>query len=189
MAEAMMSMSIESGGPPALSPQLLQLSQQVEQFLYYEADCMDRHRYGEWFDLWSDELQYWVPADPDDESPRQRVALICDDRKRLEERIFRWETGYAHAQIPRPRISRTVSNVRLTGADSGQLTVRSTFLLTLARRTGLLEEPLRMTTYAGDCEHNLDVTDVEGTPVFHIGRKTVRLLNAYGPVANLQFLL
>lgn len=172
-----------------LSPEQLALVPRVQQFLYYEAECMDHHRYADWLALWTDELQYWVPADPDDVSPRGRVALICDDRKRLDERIYRWETGYAHAQIPRPRLSRAVTNVRLAGEQEGRLVVRSTFTITSARRTGLLDPPLAMATYAGDCEHHLEVTEVDGAPQFQIARKTVRLVNADGPMYNLQFLL
>jgi benzoate/toluate 1,2-dioxygenase subunit beta len=183
------SISAGTARQQSLSPEALELVQRIQQFLYHEAECMDHHRYGEWLALWTDELQYWVPADPDDPSPRQRVALIFDDRKRLEERIYRWDTGYAHAQIPRPRLSRAVTNVRLVGEDDGRLVVRSTFTLTFARRTGLLDPPLAMSTYAGDCEHHLEATDVGGAPEFRIARKTVRLLNAYGPMYNLQFLL
>ena len=61
--------------------------QQVEQFLYYEAQIMDEHRYDEWLALWSDDALYWVPAGRDNIDPKREISLIYDDRVRLETRI------------------------------------------------------------------------------------------------------
>ena len=34
---------------------------EIEAFLHLEARLADESRYQEWFDLWDDELHYWVP--------------------------------------------------------------------------------------------------------------------------------
>lgn len=162
----------------------------VQHFLFEEAARMDEHRYDDWLSMWADDLQYWIPSDPLDPSPNLRVALVCDDRARLLERIARWKGGHAHSQIPRPQLVRTVSNVRLHGYDdAGSLVVTSRFSLMTARPTGLVSEEVRLGLWGGTSEHHLDVSSgVHGIDL-RISRKTVRLLNAHGPLPNMQFLL
>ena len=57
--------------------------EQVEQFLYREADLMDEHRYDEWLALWTDDALYWVPTGSDEIDPKREISLIYDDRTRL----------------------------------------------------------------------------------------------------------
>jgi hypothetical protein len=38
---------------------------------------------------------YWVPATPQGGDPRREVAILFDDRRRMEDRIYRLRTGYA----------------------------------------------------------------------------------------------
>ena len=40
---------------------LLLLKQDVEAFLYHEANLLDDRRYEEWLDLLTDDVRYWVP--------------------------------------------------------------------------------------------------------------------------------
>lgn len=170
-----------------ISKQTGDLLRQVEQFLYLEAELMDEHRYAEWLALWNDQLVYWVPASPDDESPELRVAVVYDDRLRLEERLARWTGGYAHAQIPRPALSRIVGNVRLVGEEDGLVIVRSRFLLTLLRPGADAPRLASEMVFAGSSEHRL--AQAEGPQGFTIASKTSRLLNAHLPLPNIQFLL
>ena len=37
------------------------LKEEVEEFLYEEADLLDQRRYGEWLDLLADDLHYFMP--------------------------------------------------------------------------------------------------------------------------------
>lgn len=157
----------------------------VEQFLYTEADYMDTHDYARWLELWTEELEYWVPAHPDDESPHLRVAVVYDDRIRLEERLRRWTGGYAHAQTPRPALSRVVSNTRIVGEEEGRLVVTSRFVLTLLRPGRDTPKLANEMVFAGRTVHHLQ-PEAEG---FRIARKTARLLNAHLPLPNIQFLL
>lgn len=177
---------------PSVAPtseQDIRLFLAAQHFLFEEAVLMDEHRYEQWLSLWTEELQYWVPADPRDPSPHLRVSLICDNRSRLLERIARWEGGHAHSQIPRPQLVRTVSNVRLHGrSDEGHLVVTSRFSLMTARPSGLVTEEVRLGVWGGTSEHHLRV-DPGDEMRLRIARKTVRLLNAHGPLGNIQFLL
>lgn len=103
--------------------------QQVEQFLYYEADLMDEHRYDEWLALWTGDALYWVPTGHDELDPKREISLIYDDRTRLHARIARLKKGVARAHEPRSRMRRLISNVVLEEEANRDILSRSNFLL------------------------------------------------------------
>ena len=155
------------------------LKDAVEQFLYQEAAYMDLHCYDEWFGLWADDLQYWVPCNVDQYNPARHVSLIFDNRTRLEERIFRLKSKLIHSQTPRSRISRVISNVRVTQPVSQDLVeVSSNFLLTEAR----LDEVVH---WAGRQTHHLVVAGDS----LKIQQKTIYLVNNDAVLTNLTFLI
>ena len=78
--------------------------------IHYEARLLDNRRFGEWLDLFSLDCVYWVPAAPSGD-PRREVTVSFDDRRRMEDRIIRFETGFAHNQEPSRRLRRLVSNI------------------------------------------------------------------------------
>ena len=58
------------------SPALVRLvlKDEVEQFLYHEAELLDERRYEEWLTLFTDDVRYWMPMRrnvPHDESARE----------------------------------------------------------------------------------------------------------------------
>src|SRR5215470_17817142 len=108
--------------------------QQVEQFIYYEAQLADEHRYDEWLALWTDDALYWVPSGHDDLDPKREISLIYDDRTRLQVRIARLKSGFAHAQEPKSRMRRVVSNIVSTETENGEILTQSNFLLAELRR-------------------------------------------------------
>ena len=108
---------------------------EAEQFLYREAELADAHRYEDWLALWAKDLVYWVPANSDDVDPRRQVSLIYDNRTRLEDRLFRLGTPFAHAQRPRSKLLRTVSNIELIDYDPARGgKVQSRFVIGELRR-------------------------------------------------------
>ncbi len=86
---------------------------EVELFLYKEAELADTHQFQAWFGLFTQDLLYWVPCNGDDAGIGKKIALINDNRPELDERLFRLGTKHAHAQLPRSRLSRVVSNIVL----------------------------------------------------------------------------
>src|SRR5262245_20166567 len=73
-----------------------------------EARLLDELKFDEWIALYSTECLYWVPANPERGDPRKEVAMMFDDRRRLEDRIFRMRTGAAWSQTPFSRTARIV---------------------------------------------------------------------------------
>lgn len=87
-------------------------------FLHHEARLLDSRRFMEWLELLSHDCVYWLPAQPNSD-PRQEVTISFDDRRRLEDRIVRLETGFAHNQEPDRRLCRFISNVEAWECDGG----------------------------------------------------------------------
>ncbi|MGI8527817.1 MAG: aromatic-ring-hydroxylating dioxygenase subunit beta [Pseudolabrys sp.] len=95
-----------------------------------EARLLDRRDYDGWLALFVLELIYWVPGTPHGGDPRREIAVMFDDRRRLEDRIYRLGTDYAWSQAPPSRTSRLVSNVEVFSTGrAGSRMVRSNFLI------------------------------------------------------------
>jgi len=152
--------------------------QQVEQFLYYEADLMDEHRYDEWLALWTDDALYWVPTGRDEIDPKREISLIYDDRTRLQVRIARLKSGFAHAQEPKSRMRRVVSNIVITETENGAILTQSNFLLAELRRG-------KQDMFAGRSIHRL--RPYQGS--FQLVFKKVLLVNNDESIDNLTFLI
>ena len=102
-----------------------------------EARLLDQLRFDEWLALYAPECIYWVPATVTGGDPRREVAISFDDRRRLEDRIYRLRTGYAWSQAPKSRTVRMISNVEVfAGADAATRMVRSNFLISEFRLDG-----------------------------------------------------
>jgi 3-phenylpropionate/cinnamic acid dioxygenase small subunit len=110
---------------------------QFRALLELEARLLDQLRLDEWLALFVPECIYWVPSTPEFGDPRREVAISFDDRRRLEDRIFRLRTGYAWSQAPKSRTVRFVTNVEVfaTGAEAVRM-VRSNFLISEFRPDG-----------------------------------------------------
>src|SRR5581483_7317320 len=90
-----------------------ELRRAVEEFLYLEAELMDSHQYDRWMELWDEEALYWVPCNADQIDPERQVSLIYEHREQIEDRLFRLKGRHAHAQRPKSRLMRVVSNIRI----------------------------------------------------------------------------
>ena len=98
--------------------------------LYREARLLDQGQFEGWLSLYIPECLYWVPATPRGGDPRKEVAIAFDDRRRLEDRVYRLRTGYAWSQVPPSRTARLISNVEVFGTEQrSAYMVRSTFVI------------------------------------------------------------
>jgi 3-phenylpropionate/cinnamic acid dioxygenase small subunit len=103
-----------------------------------EARLLDQLRFDEWLAMYAPECIYWVPSTPDAGDPRREVAISFDDRRRMEDRIFRLRTGYAWSQAPKSRTVRMISNVEVFAAgDDRARMVRSNVLISEFRPDGI----------------------------------------------------
>lgn len=151
---------------------------QIEEFLYHEASLLDKRQWTEWLRLFDDEATYWIPCNGDDIDPTRHVSIVYDDRKRLEDRVWRLETGQSPAQIPPSRTRHLITNVQVLASDDEKTVVSSNFIITELRRG-------RQTVYSGRFEHHLRQTE-EGWKICY---KKVELINNNEPLGNLSFIL
>lgn len=105
---------------------------EAEDFLYDEADLLDGWDLEAWLALCTDDVVYEVPATGmPDGSPATSLFLIHDDRFMLESRIKRLLSRNAHAENPRSRTRRLITNVRVSPAESNgsgpEVTVGASF--------------------------------------------------------------
>ncbi|MUM18860.1 aromatic-ring-hydroxylating dioxygenase subunit beta [Mycobacterium sp. CBMA271] len=153
--------------------------EQVRQFLYREARLLDQSRYTEWMALWAPEAEYWVPCNDGDNDPLKHIAIAYLDRKGLEGRIMRLNSGQAYAQDPPSRMSRILANIEIEDdANPDTIAVYANFNLTELRRH-------EQHTFAGRYEYMLTANDDS----WLIARKKATLINADEPIANLSFFL
>ncbi len=121
----------------------LLLKQEIEEFLYYEADLLDERQYEDWLALVADDVRYWMPMrrnvkvdDIEREFTREGLDISWFDegKETLTRRVRQIQTGVHWAEEPVSRISHMVSNVRLleaspSWADPVEVTVRCRFLI------------------------------------------------------------
>jgi p-cumate 2,3-dioxygenase beta subunit len=123
---------------------------EVEDFLYHEAALLDEWRLKEWEALLTDDATYYVPPnDQLDSDHRNTLFLVADDRERIRQRIIRIIAPNCHAEYPRSRTRRMISNVRILGVDGELVTVAANFVCYRYRRYERIRE------YVGAYRHIL----------------------------------
>ena len=138
----------------------------VTQFLYDEAALLDEWRLNEWLALFHPEAAVYVIPSPEDlsDDPATTLHLVNDSITTLAGRIHRLKSKHAHAESPRSRTRRQISNVRVWQRPD-DLFSRSVFDVTRVRG-GMVDR------FVGVYEHQLLPNDHEDTP-WLIGRRRV----------------
>jgi 3-phenylpropionate/cinnamic acid dioxygenase small subunit len=121
----------------------LLLQQEIEEFLYREADLLDERRYEDWLALLAEDVRYWMPmrrnvkfGDEEKEFTRagQDISWFDEGKETLTRRVKQILTGIHWAEEPVSRISHMVSNIRLVEANPSleapaEVTVKCRFLI------------------------------------------------------------
>jgi p-cumate 2,3-dioxygenase beta subunit len=114
---------------------------QVEEFLFHEAALLDEWRLDEWLALLSADARYEVPSnDRPDADPASSLFTIADDIARIRGRVARLKDKNAHAEFPRSRTRRMISNVRIVARSARELRVEANFVVYRFRRDGSVRE-------------------------------------------------
>jgi p-cumate 2,3-dioxygenase subunit beta len=100
----------------------------VEAFLYHEAALLDSWKLDEWLALLTEDATYRVPSnDRPDSDPKTALFMIADDIRRIRARVTRLKDPHAHAEYPRSRTRRFISNVRIV--EQNPLRVEANFIV------------------------------------------------------------
>lgn len=115
------------------------LRQQIEDFLYLEAELLDDRKLREWFELLSDDVRYWMPirhntfdrpVDLAEELSKPGEGYYFDDdKKSLKIRVERAYAKNAWAEMPPSRTRHMISNIRIKKNDGADIEVHSNFLV------------------------------------------------------------
>ena len=109
--------------------------QQVEDFLYEEAALLDAWRLDDWLALLTDDAIYRVPSnDRPNADHADTLFIIADDINRIRARVTRLKKKDAHAEDPRSRTRRMISNVRIVSRNGAALEVEANFSVHRFRR-------------------------------------------------------
>ncbi len=121
-----------------------ELKQDIEDFLYLEADLLDQRRFKEWLDLLAEDLVYFMPirrnvkfgqhAQKENTRQGEGISWFEEDKWTLGKRVDQILTGVHYAEEPLSRVTHMVSNVRLldvspSAEDPEQVTVGCRFLV------------------------------------------------------------
>jgi len=155
-----------------------EVTEAVTRLLYLEARLLDQRRLREWLTLFTHDGVYWIPADIDLRDPRTTVSWEFNDRRRLEERIERLETGRAYSQIPPTRTVHALSNIEVMTAESSHINVLCNFQIQTCRGSDT-------TPRCGWCGYVLRKENEH----WKIVLKRVNLFDADLPQSNLSFTL
>ena len=119
------------------------LKEEIEEFLYQEAELLDERRYEEWLSLLTDDVRYFMPmrrnvkfGELDREFTRegQDISWFDEGKDTLTRRVNQIPTGIHWAEEPLSRICHMVSNVQIlqatpTASDAEEVRVKSRFLV------------------------------------------------------------
>jgi benzoate/toluate 1,2-dioxygenase beta subunit len=152
---------------------------ECEALLFREARLLDEAKFDAWLELFTSNCLYWIPSILDGGDPRREVSIAFDDKRRLEDRVFWLQCGFAYAQTPRSRTSRMISNIEIFPcAKEGEIKIRSNFVIHEFRLS-------QMKTFAGSYRHKLHQQDGK----WKIALKQVNLIDSDQGHENLTFLL
>jgi p-cumate 2,3-dioxygenase beta subunit len=106
---------------------------EVEDFLYDEADLLDRWDLLTWLTLFEEDCLYQIvtPGIPnaDTANADDTLLLVSDDMERLDQRVRRLLKKTAHVEFPHSQTSHMLTNIRVTQNAAGEIDVRNRFLI------------------------------------------------------------
>lgn len=150
----------------------------VSEFMWREADLLDRRQYEEWLDLWTDDGLYIVPIQREAEDYADVLNYAYDDAKMRKMRVVRLMSRFSMSAASASITIRTTSRFVLESQTGAVITVRAAQHLADYRRD-------RMALVAADIEATIRQTP-DG---LKYEKKIVRLANSEDAVSGFAYLL
>lgn len=158
------------GAPPRPSVVAGSLQQQVERFLFHQAELLDRKCWRQYIDLFRDDGVYWMPATEAQTEWLDSPSIFAEDKTLMEVRMGRVMHPNAWSQAPQWNTSHLVGNVVIEAVEAETVLVRSRFQMLELRRDALRH-------FGGVYRHTL----TRGGEGFKIALQRVDLLNGQAP--------
>jgi 3-phenylpropionate/cinnamic acid dioxygenase small subunit len=119
------------------APALQALWFELMQFYIREAWLLDERKFTEWLDLFTDDVLYFMPRRKNvlrrelhrELTPLGDLAILEEDKRYLEMRVARLDTGMAWAEDPPSRTRHLVGNLEAAPQQNGEVRARTAFLV------------------------------------------------------------
>ena len=106
-------------------------------FYIREAWLLDERRFKEWLELFTDDVLYFMPRRKNvlrreahrELTPLGDLAILEEDKRYLEMRVARLDTGMAWAEDPPSRTRHLIGNLQATALKNGEVEARTAFLV------------------------------------------------------------
>ena len=104
----------------------------IVRFVKHEARLLDEKRFEEWYELFTDDAHYWVPAVHGQTDPKLQNSLAYEDKLLLRLRIERLKSPLAYSQKPASRSLHVLQepDIEKADADAGEWLTRTPFIYT-----------------------------------------------------------
>jgi 3-phenylpropionate/cinnamic acid dioxygenase small subunit len=107
------------------------------QFYIHEAWLLDERKFKEWLEIFTDDVLYFMPRRKNvlrrelhrEVTPLGDLAILEEDKRYLEMRVARLETGMAWAEDPPSRTRHLIGNLEVTPQAGGDVAARTAFLV------------------------------------------------------------
>jgi 3-phenylpropionate/cinnamic acid dioxygenase small subunit len=146
------------------------LQQQVEEFLFHQAELLDTKNWQGYIELFAEQGIYWMPARPEQTEWLDSPSIFAEDRPLMTVRMERITHPNAWSQAPLWETSHVVGNVVIEEAAPATFYVRSRFQVQELRRDSVR-------SFAGTYRHTL----LRREDDFKIELQRVDLMNAQAP--------
>lgn len=152
----------------------------IVRFVKNEARLLDEKRFEEWYELFTDDGHYWVPAVHGQTDPKLQNSLAYEDKLLLRLRIERLKSPLAYSQKPASRSLHVLQepDIEKANADAGEWLTRTAFIYTETKA----DESQR---YAATAWHTL----VWAQDRLRIRLKRVDILNCDAMLPSIQLFL
>jgi 3-phenylpropionate/cinnamic acid dioxygenase small subunit len=125
-----------AAGPAMLTQQQL-LWLELMQFYIREAWLLDERKFKEWLELFTDDVLYFMPRRKNvlrreahrELTPLGDLAILEEDKRYLEMRVARLDTGMAWAEDPPSRTRHLIGNLEVASLENGEVQARTAFLV------------------------------------------------------------
>ncbi|PHR52165.1 MULTISPECIES: 3-phenylpropionate/cinnamic acid dioxygenase subunit beta [Cycloclasticus] len=120
----MTNLSEKTAAVAAPVPASMELTFEVEQFLYKEARLLDTEEFHAWLGILTDDIHYWMPyryqryRKNHVEPTVKGMAYYNDDMHNLKRRVLRNDTGTCWSEDPATRSSHVISNIEVEHTDN-----------------------------------------------------------------------
>jgi 3-phenylpropionate/cinnamic acid dioxygenase small subunit len=122
--------------PVTLTPQQA-LWLELMPFYIREAWLLDERKLDEWLELFTDDVLYFMPRRKNvlrreshrEVTPLGDLAVLEEDRRYLEMRVARLDSGMAWAEEPPSRTRHLIGNLEATALENGEVRAKTAFLV------------------------------------------------------------